>query len=77
MSVLYKPPYVSHLSRQTPLTANASIMHLPFRHDSFTGLTDVLVFDGLNFFQHIEGPQIEVASCMARIAQDSWHQKGR
>lgn len=36
-------------------------------------ITGLLVFDGLNFCQHIEGPRNELTRLMDRIGQDTRH----
>lgn len=41
------------------------------------GITGLLVFDGMHFCQHIEGPADAVAPLMARILQDPRHDEVR
>lgn len=41
------------------------------------GITGLLVFDGLHFCQHLEGPREVVARLMSRIGEDPRHEQVR
>ena len=65
--------YTSTLSPATPVTAVAAILGSARRHNQRAGITGILVFDGSNFCQYLEGDAEAIAHCTGRIRQDARH----
>ena len=65
--------YTSTLSSSTPVTAVAAVLGSARRHNQQSGITGILVFDGINFCQYLEGGAEAIALCTERIRRDARH----
>lgn len=65
--------YTSTLSPYTPVTAVAAILGSARRYNLKAGITGILVFDGINFCQYLEGDAEAIAHCTERIRRDARH----
>lgn len=73
MKNVYEVLYVSTLSPAAPLQAVAQIAVKARLSNEATGVTGLLIFDGMRFCQQIEGPREEVLALTQRILQDKRH----
>ncbi|MBX3656063.1 MAG: BLUF domain-containing protein [Ramlibacter sp.] len=65
--------YTSTLSPEATLADVPAIMAVARHRNLRDGITGVLVFDGQNFCQHIEGDHDPLQACMQRIRDDTRH----
>lgn len=65
--------YCSHLARNAPFNAVPDIIRNARSFNAANDVTGILVFDGGNFLQHLEGPEIILIDLISRIAHDSRH----
>lgn len=72
-SPLYEFLYCSQLAESQTPSAVAQILARARPYNAANGITGLLVFDGLRFFQHLEGPAAPVEALMGRIAADHRH----
>ncbi len=73
MTKLYEIIYCSALAPEEQVTVIAKILAHARVFNFERAITGLLVFDGLRFLQHFEGPQAEVEALMDRIARDPRH----
>ncbi len=73
MTELHEFLYCSVLAPDEPVTAVAKILAHARVFNAEHQVTGLLVFDGMRFCQHLEGPQAEVRALMDRIARDARH----
>lgn len=71
--MLYQLLYVSTLSADQPLSAVAAIAHQARVANARMGITALLVFDGQNFCQLLEGDRKLVLKLIERIRSDPRH----
>ncbi|WP_295377565.1 BLUF domain-containing protein [uncultured Pseudacidovorax sp.] len=69
--------YTSQLDPQTSPTVVGQILSTARPHNARMGVSGLLVFDGLRFFQHLEGPRAALEPLMGRIVGDIRHQDVR
>jgi len=70
---LHELLYFSVLApHQTP-TVVGQIVAQARRRNTERGITGLLVFDGIHFCQHIEGPRDAVTTLLERLRQDARH----
>lgn len=67
--------YRSVMSAGTDPRAVADVVRTARAHNQAHDITGVLVFDGENFVQLLEGPETAVRELMARIARDPRHHR--
>jgi len=65
--------YRSTLAADQSPTVISKILLRARAHNAAHGITGLLVFDGMHFLQHFEGPPDAVRPLMARIAADPRH----
>jgi len=65
--------YCSQLAQSAPFNAVPDIIRTARRFNASNDVTGILVFDGVNFLQHLEGPDIILVELITRIARDSRH----
>lgn len=65
--------YHSCLTADADLGCVADIVKTARSFNKEADITGMLVFDGLRFFQYIEGPQLAIQALMDRIVKDSRH----
>ena len=65
--------YVSTLAADEPLRAVADIAAKSRSTNRRLNITGLLVFDGMNFCQQLEGSEQAIAGVMARIHEDPRH----
>ena len=65
--------YVSQLACGSNAASVAAILAQAREGNARHGITGLLVFDGQNFVQYLEGPSAAVQSLAARIAADPRH----
>lgn len=70
---LHEVLYLSTLAPDAPLKVVASIASQARKANQAAGITGLLVFDGMQFCQHIEGPRKAVLALTERIRQDPRH----
>lgn len=70
---LHEVLYLSTLAPDAPLKVVASIATQARKANQAAGITGLLVFDGMQFCQHIEGPRKAVLALTERIRQDPRH----
>lgn len=73
MAELHEILYCSTLATDQTPNVVAQIVSQARARNSERGITGLLVFDGLNFCQHLEGPARDVIRLIDRIAQDPRH----
>ncbi|MGE0496865.1 MAG: BLUF domain-containing protein [Ramlibacter sp.] len=73
MTKLYGVLYTSTLSAAAGISAVPAILAVARARNQRDGVTGVLVFDGQNFCQYIEGERASVQACMERILRDTRH----
>ena len=66
--------YVSVLAPDQRPTVVGQIVTQARARNAQSGITGLLVFDGIHFCQHLEGPVEVVQSLMTRIRQDRRHE---
>lgn len=69
--------YRSVLAPDKPVTVIGQILAPARVFNAQHRITGLLVFDGMRFCQHFEGPQAQVRALMARIARDARHTEVR
>lgn len=72
-SPLYEVLYCSTLAQDLPPTTVGTIASQARGRNAELGITGLLVFDGMRFCQHLEGPRSAVGQLMQRITQDPRH----
>jgi len=65
--------YSSLLAPDQPTTVVGQIVTRARARNAETGITGLLVFDGMRFCQHFEGPRDATVRLMDRIAEDPRH----
>ncbi|RQO61023.1 blue light sensor protein [Variovorax sp. KBW07] len=70
---LYEVLYCSTLAQNLPPTTVGAIVTRARARNAEQGITGLLVFDGMRFCQHLEGPRDAVDSLMRRIVEDPRH----
>ena len=70
---LHEVFYCSVLTPGESPFAVSTIMAQARKSNAELGITGLLIFDGLHFLQHLEGPHAPLQRLMARIAADSRH----
>ncbi|MGJ7525439.1 BLUF domain-containing protein [Variovorax sp. GB1P17] len=70
---LYEVLYCSTLAQDLPPTTVGTIASQARGRNAELGITGLLVFDGMRFCQHLEGPRGAVDALMQRIEQDPRH----
>ncbi|RZL65374.1 MAG: BLUF domain-containing protein [Variovorax sp.] len=70
---LHEILYCSVLAPGQPPDVVGKIVSSARAHNARQSITGLLVFDGMRFCQHFEGPQAVVAPLMQRIGQDPRH----
>ncbi|MBU1357549.1 MAG: BLUF domain-containing protein [Gammaproteobacteria bacterium] len=70
---LYEFLYCSELAPDQPTTVVGQIVSQARTRNAAQEITGLLVFDGLHFCQHLEGPRRAVEGLMERIACDPRH----
>lgn len=70
---LHEVLYLSTLAPGAPLKVIADIASRARKANEAAGITGLLVFDGMQFCQHIEGPRKAVLALTERIRQDPRH----
>lgn len=65
--------YGSTLMPGQPVTIVGKILTQARARNAQRGITGLLVFDGIRFCQHLEGPRDTVRDLMERIAHDTRH----
>ncbi|WP_341921134.1 BLUF domain-containing protein [Polaromonas sp. YR568] len=73
VSELHEVLYLSTLAPGAPLKVIADIASRARKANEAAGITGLLVFDGMQFCQHIEGPRKAVLALTERIRQDPRH----
>lgn len=69
--------YSSLLAPDQPTTVVGQIVTRARARNAETGITGLLVFDGMRFCQHFEGPSEQVLSLMRRLQADPRHAEVR
>jgi hypothetical protein len=72
-AALHEVFYCSMLTQDLPPATVGSIVTQARARNAQHSITGLLVFDGMRFCQHLEGPQGAVETLMERIAQDPRH----
>jgi hypothetical protein len=67
--------YVSALAPNKDASCIGAILKTARQFNVINGITGLLVFDGENFAQYIEGPPQAVDSLIVEIAKDNRHEK--
>lgn len=65
--------YCSQLARTAPHNAVPDIIRTARGFNAANAVTGILVFDGRNFLQHLEGPEIVLVDLISRISRDARH----
>lgn len=65
--------YCSVLAPDQPVSSASNILVQARSLNAQRQITGLLVFDGMRFCQHIEGPRVQVQDLMERIARDVRH----
>ncbi|MEJ7687028.1 MAG: BLUF domain-containing protein [Variovorax sp.] len=73
MSDLHEILYCSLLAPQQPPTVVGKIVAQARARNAAEGVTGLLVFDGMRFCQHFEGPSRQVLRLMSRLETDPRH----
>lgn len=73
MPELHQILYCSLLAPGQPPLVVGRIATSARARNATSGITGLLVFDGMRFCQHFEGPQDQVRSLMARLEADPRH----
>ena len=74
---LYEIFYCSVLAQDLPANAVGAIVGQARARNAAQDITGLLVFDGMRFCQHLEGPRDAVEALMRRIEQDPRHTEVR
>lgn len=72
-SPFYEVLYCSTLAPDLPPTTVGSITSRARARNAERGITGLLVFDGMRFCQHLEGPRDALDTLMQRIERDPRH----
>jgi len=70
---LHEVLYASTLAPESPVKVVSQIAAQARRANEASGITGLLIFDGMRFCQQIEGPREEVLALIQRIRLDSRH----
>ena len=70
---LYEIFYCSLLAQDLPATAVGAIVGQARARNAERGITGLLVFDGMRFCQHLEGPRDALRALMESIERDPRH----
>lgn len=70
---LYEILYISTMAPEAPLSVVGEIAAHARAANAASGITGVLIFDGLRFCQQVEGKQKNVLALMERMYQDTRH----
>lgn len=73
MTELHEILYCSVLAPDQPANIVGQIVTRARARNAELKISGVLVFDGLRFCQHLEGPRTEITRVMDRIGQDPRH----
>jgi hypothetical protein len=73
MTQLHEILYCSVLAADQPPTAVGQIVTQARARNAEDGITGLLVFDGMRFCQHVEGPRKQVLRLLHRIESDPRH----
>lgn len=73
MPELHEILYCSVLAPDQPIQVVGRIVTLARARNGSDGITGLLVFDGIRFCQHFEGPREKVLSLRARLQADRRH----
>ena len=73
MTELHEILYFSQLAPDQPTDVVGQIVARARARNAREGITALLVFDGMRFCQHIEGPRRNVLQLMERIEADPRH----
>ncbi len=73
MTDLHEILYCSLLAPQQPPTVVGQIVAQARARNAADGLTGLLVFDGMRFCQHFEGPSRQVLRLLSRLETDPRH----
>lgn len=73
MAAFHEFLYCSVLAPDQPVTSVSKILAQARSLNAQRQITGLLVFDGMRFCQHFEGPRVEVQGLMERIARDVRH----
>ena len=65
--------YCSQIAPNAPLNSVPNIIRIARSFNAANDVTGILVFDGRNFLQHLEGPELVLRNLIARIARDRRH----
>jgi hypothetical protein len=77
MTQLHEILYCSVLAADQSPAVVGQIVAVARSRNAERGITGLLVFDGMRFCQHFEGPRDSVIHLMGRIEQDSRHAQVR
>jgi hypothetical protein len=73
MPELYELIYTSTLADAAQPSCVADIVRTARNYNGLHDVSGVLIFDGANFCQYLEGPDAAVLTLIARIAMDTRH----
>ena len=73
MTELHEILYFSQLAPHQPTHVVGQIVARARARNAREGITGLLVFDGMRFCQHLEGPRSNVLQLMERIESDPRH----
>jgi hypothetical protein len=73
MPELHEILYCSELAPDLPTVVVGHIVTLARARNAADGITGLLVFDGMRFCQHFEGPRDRVLALMERLQADPRH----
>lgn len=65
--------YTSRLTPDSPLTSIAAIVKQARELNAIHGITGVLMFDGENFAQYVEGPSLAISALAVKLKSDPRH----
>jgi len=72
-ATLWQLIYVSRSTRQLTIPEIMDLERISNSRNTAMGLTGMLLFDGVEFVQAIEGPEMMLRETLARIAADTRH----
>lgn len=76
MNTLYRYLYTSTMADAAPENI-PRILRTAKRNNALSGVTSLLIFDGLNFCQYLEGAKATLDILLQRIIQDERHAEVR
>ncbi len=71
--MLYEFIYTSQLADTAHPGCVADIVRTARNHNARHDITGILIFDGANFYQYLEGPRVAVTELVTRICADTRH----